>query len=170
MDVCLFGGRWLLELSCISIWLGIGLAGWNFLELSGNPQIFFVCMFQMSKVHLVQLYVSQYIFIFPPYLPMPEDFPWNYSGCHHTFRRLNNRTQHYNAHHRSLSPDSEPDPAHQYHIKYHPKLNGMHSVNSVEGHLLIESTTLPCDEDGKFLPEHTRPPPPTSHLPRRNRR
>jgi hypothetical protein len=93
---------------------------------------------------------------------MPKDFPCNYSGCHRTFRRLNNRTQHYNAHHRPLSPDSEPDPAHQFHIKYHPKLNGMYSINSVEGHLLIVSTALPCDEDGNFLPEHTRPPPPAS--------
>ncbi|KDR66445.1 hypothetical protein GALMADRAFT_147875 [Galerina marginata CBS 339.88] len=76
---------------------------------------------------------------------MPEDFPCTHPGCHRTFKRPSNRTQHYNTHHRSLSPDSEPDPAHENHIKYHPKLNA-----------------LPCDKDGNFLPPHTRPPPPNA--------
>ncbi|KAF8812067.1 hypothetical protein BYT27DRAFT_7221263 [Phlegmacium glaucopus] len=73
---------------------------------------------------------------------MPEDFPCTHPGCHRTFKRPSNRTQHYNTHHRLLSPDSEPDAAHEFHIKYHPKLNA-----------------LPCDKDGNFLPAHTRPPP-----------
>lgn len=55
---------------------------------------------------------------------MHDDFPCTYPGCHRTFKRLNNRTQHYNAQHRPLSPDSEPDPAQQFQFKYHPKLNG----------------------------------------------
>ena len=63
---------------------------------------------------------------------MPEDFPCTHPGCDCTFKRPNNRTQHYNAHHRPLSPDSEPDPAHQFHIKYHPKLNGTFLFNFVE--------------------------------------
>ncbi|KAF8812150.1 hypothetical protein BYT27DRAFT_7252110 [Phlegmacium glaucopus] len=73
---------------------------------------------------------------------MPEDFPCTHPGCHRTFKRPSNRTQHYNTHHCLLFPDSEPDPAHEFHIKYHLKLNA-----------------LPCNKDGNFLPAHTRPPP-----------
>lgn len=55
---------------------------------------------------------------------MVKDFPCAHPGCHRTFKRPNNRTQHFNAHHRALSPDSEPDPTLQFQTTYHPKLNG----------------------------------------------
>lgn len=55
---------------------------------------------------------------------MVQDFPCTHPDCHRTFKRPNNRTQHYNAHHRPLSPDSEPDTALQFKTTYHPKLNG----------------------------------------------
>src|SRR6266511_2256770 len=63
--------------------------------------------------------------------PMANDFPCTHYGCPRTFRRLNSRTQHCNANHRPLSPDSEPDPVHQFRVKYHPKLNGIFSQISI---------------------------------------
>ncbi|KAF9552778.1 hypothetical protein CPC08DRAFT_768043 [Agrocybe pediades] len=73
---------------------------------------------------------------------MSNDFPCQYPGCNQTFRRPNNRTQHYNAHHRPVSPDAEPDPAHEFREAYHAKL-----------------TALPCDENGKFLSKFAVPTP-----------
>jgi hypothetical protein len=52
------------------------------------------------------------------------DFPCHYPNCNRTFKRQANLTQHYNSQHRELTPDSEPDPALNYHTVYHPKLNG----------------------------------------------
>ncbi|KAF7762482.1 hypothetical protein Agabi119p4_9075 [Agaricus bisporus var. burnettii] len=71
---------------------------------------------------------------------MVNDFSCPYPGCDRTFKRLCSRTQHYNAVHRPLSPDAEPDPALEFHTRYHPKLNA-----------------LPCDQEGIFLPPNTLP-------------
>ncbi|KAF4612586.1 hypothetical protein D9613_012721 [Agrocybe pediades] len=73
---------------------------------------------------------------------MSNDFPCQFPGCNQTFRRPNGRTQHYNAHHRPVSPDAEPDPAHEFWEAFHAKL-----------------TALPCDENGKFLSQFAIPTP-----------
>jgi len=94
-----------------------------------------MCSFGMGRI-FVELFRSRTFmytnafFICNPFYHITlmageSDFPCTHPGCHRTFKRLNNRTQHYNAQHRPLSPDSEPDPAHQFQTKYHPKLNGM---------------------------------------------
>ncbi|KAF9538821.1 hypothetical protein CPC08DRAFT_738828 [Agrocybe pediades] len=73
---------------------------------------------------------------------MSNDFPCQFPGCNQTFRRPNGRTQHYNAHHWPVSPDAEPDPAHEFREAFHAKL-----------------TALPCDENGKFLSQFAIPTP-----------
>jgi hypothetical protein len=64
-------------------------------------------------------------------ISMPDDFPCVYPSCNHTFTQLSSRTQHYNAVHCLLSPDAEPDPALEFNIRYHPKLNGMWPESSI---------------------------------------
>ena len=140
------------------IWLGVSSAAIK--SWSKIPKgVFFSCLFvnfarvNFYEVELLPIHSST---------NMPEDFPCTHPDCHRTFKRPGNRTQHFNAHHRPVSPDSEPDPAHQFRVKYHPKLNGMYCfILWVILHLLY-LTALPCDKDGHFLPEHARPPPPAA--------
>lgn len=56
---------------------------------------------------------------------MANDFPCIHPGCERTFTRLSSCTQHYNAVHRPLSPDAEPDPTMEFSTRFHPKLNGV---------------------------------------------
>ena len=119
-----------------------------------NPQrcVFslFICNLDLSQVLLIAIHPPW------PHFSMPEDFPCAHPGCHHTFKCCNTGTQHYNAHHHPLSPDSEPDPAHQFHIKYYLKLNGTVCIQFIlwktpcSFHLIA----LPCNQDGKFLHQH----------------
>ncbi|KAF9549689.1 hypothetical protein CPC08DRAFT_769029 [Agrocybe pediades] len=86
-------------------------------------------------------------------LPSPVDFLCPYPGCNRTFRRRENLSQHYNAQHREISPDPEPDPQLDFTTLYHPKLNA-----------------LPCDAKGNFISVHSAPQAPsapdaTSHNP-----
>jgi hypothetical protein len=91
------------------------------------------------------------------------DFPCYYPGCNRTFKRQANLTQHYNAQHRELSPDSEPDPAFDFHTMYHPQLNGKSSLLYFLFHLFIPmELALPCDRRGGFISVHSRPPPPVA--------
>ena len=91
---------------------------------------------------------------------MIQDFPCTHLGCSRTFKRQSNRTHHYNTEHRPLSPDSEPDPALRFRVKYHPKLNGALLVFSKEEQPLTISIALPCDIQGNFISEYSKPPPP----------
>ena len=59
---------------------------------------------------------------------LPKSFPCSQPGCHRSFSHPSGRTRHYNAHHRPLSPDSEPDPALEFSTQYHPKLNGLSEI------------------------------------------
>ena len=128
------------------VWHSVNLWCWHICYSDGqlffcqtlvNPQrhvcSLFICNLDLSQVWLIAIHPPW------PHFSMPEDFPYAHPGCHHTFKRWNTRTQHYNPHHQSLSPDSEPDPAHQFDIKYHLKLNGTYSVHFVEDALLISS-------------------------------
>jgi len=120
-----------MELTCVSL-VGegqpdFGEGGRIFVE---NPQkgcVLVACLYQYSNFTTSNLTIFNTSTL-NTVSPMSSDFPCTHPGCPRTFKRLNSRTQHYNAHHRPLSPDSEPDPAHQFRVKYHPKLNGMYSL------------------------------------------
>lgn len=102
-------------------------------------------------------------FILPsPVIAMPEEFPCIHPNCDHIFSHQSFWTQHYNSCHQPLSPDAEPNPALEFHIQYHPKLNGISSLCFCDGYWLTSSVALPCDEQGNFLPPNTLPPPLTS--------
>ena len=153
------------------VWHSVNLWCWHICYSDGqlffcqtlvNPQrrVFslFTCNLDLSQVRLIAIHPPW------PHVSMPEDFPCAHPGCHHTFKCWNTGTQHYNAHHHPLSPDSEPDPAHQFHIKYYLKLNGTVCIQFIlwkmpcSFHLIA----LPCNQDGKFLHQHAWPPPPAA--------
>lgn len=66
--------------------------------------------------------------LFDEPLPSMLDFPCHFPNCNRTFKRQAYLTQHYNAQHRQLSPDSEPDPSLEFDTVYHPKLNGAYQT------------------------------------------
>ena len=111
--------------------------------------LFGCCFFFFDMLIFTKLNSLQYILL--DQIPaMPKDFPCTHPGCHRTFKQPSNWTQHYNAHHHPLSPDSEPDPAHQFHIKYHPKLHGMYSCLFVEDSSLIAFYSFALRQEWKF--------------------
>ena len=81
----------------------------------------------LSKPHMIELDTLN-ISIFIHLSLMPADFPCTYPGCHRTFKGASYRSWHYNTQHHPLSPDSEPDRAHEFRIQYHPKLNGKYYI------------------------------------------
>jgi hypothetical protein len=107
-DVSFIGWGWALD-------AGIGSS-------EGIPKFFFVC------TPIVEFYILKRSLLSNPISSMPGHFPCLHPGCHQTFSRLNSRTQHWNTQHRPLSPDSEPDAAHEFQFQYHPKLNGTFSL------------------------------------------
>lgn len=91
---------------------------------------------------------------------MVGSFPCLY--CSKVCRSAGGLTQHQNAHHPVLSPDSDSGSDARTTTIYHSKLNGTftsHVLCVPEAHMSPSSPARPVDQDGKFLPPHMKPMP-----------